>query len=64
MFERLEAELALLLSEMENQPHDRHEMYLMLQEKLGQMRAFGMPVPEDILELERQFDAEFSETKN
>jgi hypothetical protein len=64
MFERLEAELSMLLSQMENQPQDRHELYLMLQEKLGEMRAFGMPIPEDILELERQLDEEFSETKN
>jgi len=63
MFERLQAELSILLSQMEAQPQDRHELYLVLREKLGEFRAYGMPIPEDILELERQFDAEFTETK-
>ncbi|MGF7158882.1 hypothetical protein FHS85_000492 [Rhodoligotrophos appendicifer] len=63
MFDRLEAELSLLLTQMENQPEDRHEMYLSLREKLNEMRAFGMPVPDDILELERALEAEFLETK-
>ncbi|WP_137390887.1 hypothetical protein [Rhodoligotrophos defluvii] len=63
MFDRLEAELSLLLTQMENQPGDRHELYLLLREKLGQMRAFGMPIPDDIVELEQQLDAEFSGTK-
>ncbi|WP_342644011.1 hypothetical protein [Rhodoligotrophos ferricapiens] len=63
MFDRLQAELSMLLTQMENQPEDRHELYLSLREKLGEMRAYGMPIPDDILELEQQLDSEFSETK-
>ena len=51
-FEDLKAEIALLLNQMENQPEDRHELYLQVREKLNEMRAFGMPVPEDLLRLE------------
>jgi hypothetical protein len=58
-FEDLKAELALLLNQMENQPEDRHELYLQIREKLNEMRAFGMPLPNDLVRLEKQLEAEF-----
>ena len=58
-FEDLQAELSLLLSQMENQPEDRHELYQQIREKLNEMRAFGMPLPEDLVRLERELEAEF-----
>ncbi len=67
-FEDLKAELALLINQMENQPEDRHELYLQIREKLNEMRAFGMPVPEDLVKfeelLESQFKAEQDAAKN
>ena len=59
-FEDLKAEIALLLNQMENQPEDRHELYLQVREKLNEMRAFGMPVPEDLVRLEEELEAEFT----
>ena len=59
-FEDLKAEIALLLNQMENQPEDRHELYLQVREKLNEMRAFGMPVPEDLVRLEQELEAEFA----
>lgn len=59
-FEDLKAELALLIKEMENQPEDRHELYMQIREKLNEMRAFGMPVPEDLVRLEEELEAEFA----
>jgi len=59
-FEDLKAELALLINQMENQPEDRHELYLQVREKLSEMRAFGMPVPEDLVRLEEELEAEFA----
>lgn len=56
----LQAELNLLLTEMENQPEDRHELYLQLREKLSEIRAFGMPVPDDLKKLERDLEQEFA----
>ena len=44
-FEDLKAEIALLLNQMENQPEDRHELYLQIRDKLNEMLAFGMPLP-------------------
>jgi hypothetical protein len=58
-FEDLKAELALLLNQMENQPEDRHELYLQIREKLNEMRAFGMPLPSDLVRLEKELEAEF-----
>lgn len=56
----LEAEISLLLTQMENQPEDRHEIYLQLREKLNEMRAYGMPVPDDLARLEKDLEAEFA----
>jgi hypothetical protein len=58
-FEELKAEIALLFSQMENQPEDRHELYLQIREKLNEMRAFGLPLPEDLVRLEQELEAEF-----
>jgi len=58
-FEDLKAELALLISQMENQPEDRHELYLQIRERLNEMRAFGMPLPEDLVKFEEQLEAQF-----
>ncbi|MGI8724818.1 MAG: hypothetical protein ACR2J1_05585 [Methyloceanibacter sp.] len=58
-FEDLQAELSLLLNQMENQPEDKHELYLLIREKLNEMRAFGMPVPEDLVRLEQELEAQF-----
>ena len=43
MLERLLAEISLLTTQMENQPHDKHEIYLQLREKLNEMKATGIP---------------------
>lgn len=58
-FEALQAEVAILVNQMENHPEDRHELHLMLLEKLNEMRAFGLPVPQDLLDLEEALAAEF-----
>jgi hypothetical protein len=62
-FEDLKAELALLINQMENQPEDPHELYLQIREKLNEMRAFGMPLPEDLVEFERDMEKRFAQTK-
>ena len=59
-FEEYKAELSLLFQQMENQPEDRHELYEMITEKVNEMRATGMPVPDDFIELLAKLDAEFA----
>ncbi len=56
----LEAEIAILINRMENEPEDRFELFMQLRERLNEMRAFGMPVPEDLQVLERELDKEFA----
>jgi len=58
-FDDLKAELALLINQMENQPEDRHELYLQIRERLNEMRAFGMPLPQDLVKFEEDLEAQF-----
>ena len=58
-FEDLQAEISLLLTQMENQPKDAHELHEVIREKINEMRAYGMPVPKDLIELEKNLEAEF-----
>ncbi len=59
-FDEITAEIGLLLTRMQNEPEDRHEIYLTLKERLNEMRAYGMPLPDDLVELEKNLEAEFS----
>jgi hypothetical protein len=58
-FEDIQAELGLLLTRMQNEPADRHELYLQIMQKLSELKAFGMPLPEDLVQLEKRLEAEF-----
>ena len=57
--QELEAALSLLLDEMEGEQGPSHEVYLRLVQILDGMRAMGMPVPDDLLAMERDLGAEF-----
>lgn len=60
-FERLKSEISILLTEMKNQPHDQWEMHELVLEKLNELRAFGLPLPQDLLELERKISKDLEE---
>lgn len=57
--EELKAQIGLLLSEMNNQPEDLHELYEEIHQKLNALRATGMALPDDLLELEQRLLSEF-----
>ena len=57
--EELEAQIGVLVNQMENQPADAHEIYMVIREKLDEMKAFGMPLPQDLVRLEQQLEAQF-----
>jgi hypothetical protein len=61
-FEVLTAEIGLLLTQMENEraPEDRHELHQQLVRKLSELRAFGLPLPEDLVRLEAALGEEFA----
>ncbi len=60
-FENIKAEVSMLMTEMQNEPEDRHEVYLMLVEKLNELKAFGLPLPEELVQFERALEAEFAQ---
>jgi hypothetical protein len=66
-FENTRAEIAMLLGALQTAPEDKHELYLQIMQKLNELKAYGMPLPADLVELEhrleREFDAERSEAR-
>ena len=59
-FENTKAEIGLLLAALQDAPEDRHELYLRIMQKLNELRAYGMPLPADLVELEHKLEAEFA----
>jgi hypothetical protein len=59
-FEKLRAQISLLVTQMENQPQDKHELYLQLRERLNEMRSLGMGLPDDLIRLEQELEEEFA----
>ena len=57
--EEIKARISLLLQEMVNQPEDEHEIQEQLREKFSELRALGLPLPADLVELERRLEAGF-----
>ncbi|MGU3401425.1 hypothetical protein ACLBWS_17090 [Brucellaceae bacterium D45D] len=58
-FEDIKAEIALLFEQMVNQPEDAHEIHETVREKLNALRASGLPLPEDLVELEQRLEKDF-----
>lgn len=54
-----EAAVALLIEELEGDQGDPHEIHMRLRQLLDQMRATGMPLPEDLVRLENELSAAF-----
>ena len=51
-FEEFRAQIAMLMDEISGNPHDAHELQESLREKLAEMQALGLPLPEDLVGLE------------
>ncbi|WP_380053041.1 hypothetical protein ACFE33_10460 [Falsihalocynthiibacter sp. SS001] len=60
-FEALKTSILLLLDEIEKSPEDVHILQENLREKLSEMRTLGLPVPEDLVALERALENENAE---
>jgi hypothetical protein len=56
--EQIKAQIALLMEEMVNQPEDAYELHEKLREKLLELRALGMPLPQDLVDLEQRLEAD------
>lgn len=57
-FEEIKAEIALLLNQMQNEPEDARELAAQIHAKLQEMKAFGMPLPTDLVELDAALQAD------
>ncbi|AIB26933.1 Hypothetical protein BSSP1_I0060 [Brucella suis bv. 2] len=58
-FEDIKAEIALLFEQMVTQPQDAHEIRETVREKLNELKAAGLPLPEDLVELEKRIEQDF-----
>ena len=59
-FDDLEAELSLLINQMGNPPGDAHEFYLRIMEKLNEYKALGLPLPDDLVHVEKELEKYFA----
>jgi len=53
------AELSRLMTEMQGDQGDAHEIHMRLKQLIATMRAEGLPVPQDFKDLEGKLDEEF-----
>lgn len=57
--EELQSQISLLVSQINNQPEDVHELYEQLHQKLNELRSTGQPLPQDLIDLEKRMLEEF-----
>lgn len=57
--EDLEARLSYLLTSIEENPEDLHELHELVQQKLQQLKAMGLPLPDDLVALQQRLEADF-----
>lgn len=55
-FEELRVQIAMLMDEIAGEPTDPHVLQERLREKMEELRALGLPLPDDLLELERSLE--------
>ena len=55
-FEEFRLQLAMLMDEIARNPSDAHELQESLREKLTEMQALGLPLPEDLVGLEEYLE--------
>lgn len=63
-FESIKARMALLLEQMVHQPEDMHELHETLREELAELRDSGLPVPLDLVELEKRLEEQLNLPEN
>jgi hypothetical protein len=63
-FEELKAQIGLLINQINNQPEDVHELYETLHQRLNELRATGMPLPDDLAKLEQELLRNFPQRRS
>ncbi len=62
-FEDLKAGIALLIEQMTDQPEDAYEIQENLREKLAELKGLGLPLPQDLVDLERGLERDLARPK-
>lgn len=57
-FEEFRARIAMLMDEIAGNPQDAHELQESLREKLAEMQALGLPLPDDLVGLEQYLETD------
>lgn len=60
-FEQFRAQIAMLMGEIAKDPEDAHQLQESLREKLAEMRAMGLPLPDDLVGLEEYLEDDLEE---
>lgn len=55
-FEDVKAEIGIILGRLVEQPEDEFGLEVLLREKLNELRAFNLPLPQDLVDLEAALD--------
>lgn len=59
--EQFRAQIAMIMDEIAAQTEDAHELQERLRETLAQMQALGLPLPEDLVDLEAALEEELED---
>jgi hypothetical protein len=57
--DEIKARIALLLESLEDKPEDAIELHEMIRQHLAQIRAMGLDVPQDLVDLEARLEQDF-----
>ena len=55
-FEEFRIQIAMLMDEIARNPEDAHALQESLREKLAEMQAMGLPLPDDLVGLEEYLE--------
>lgn len=59
-FEDLKTRIAMFLDIATHQPEDAHELQETLREELAELKASGLPLPQDLVDLERKLEEQLN----
>ncbi len=54
--EQFRVQIAMLMDEIAQAPEDAHALQEQIREKLAEMKALGLPLPEDLVDLEEYLE--------
>jgi hypothetical protein len=60
--EEFKARISLLMEELAERPEDAHALQERIREQLEGLKAMGMPLPQDLVDLERYLEDDLEAT--